>query len=111
MSSKRYFAQINANIVTNVIVADSKEWCSECLGGRWEETFMSGKPRRYAGIGWQYLPTANSGVGEFIWPPPYASWVINGNIEWEPPFQPPVDGNLYRWDESNVTWALAPIDP
>jgi hypothetical protein len=31
-----YFAELNnENIVTRVLVADSKEWCEQYLGGTW----------------------------------------------------------------------------
>jgi hypothetical protein len=34
-----YFAELNDNkIVKRVIVADSKEWCEENLGGTWVKT-------------------------------------------------------------------------
>ena len=51
-----HFAQIDdENIVTQVIVADSLEWCVEALGGRWVQTSYTGEIRgQYAGIGMKY---------------------------------------------------------
>lgn len=39
---------------------------------------------------------------------PYPSWSWNDDLaKWEPPFQPPQDGQLYEWDETNQTWNVA----
>lgn len=58
-------AQVENGIVTQVIVADTPEWCAENLGGTWVQTsyntqggvhLLGGTPLRknYAGIGFTY---------------------------------------------------------
>lgn len=42
---------------------------------------------------------------------PFASWSWNDeSATWEPPFQPPNDGQLYEWDELNSTWTISVIN-
>lgn len=59
-----HFAEIDPNnIVLQVIVADSQEWCEEALGGRWIQTSYTGSIRgRYAGIGMKY----DEAIDEFV---------------------------------------------
>lgn len=51
-----HFAEIDINnIVIQVIVADSQEWCESNLGGRWIQTSYNGNIRgQFAGIGMRY---------------------------------------------------------
>ena len=60
-----HFAKIENNTVTQVIVADTKEWCETALGGEWVQTSYNtyggkhtqgGEPLRknYAGVGYTY---------------------------------------------------------
>jgi hypothetical protein len=64
VGSVSHFAELDPNnIVTQVIVADSQEWCEENLGGRWVQTSYTGSIRgRYAGIGMKYDET----LDEFV---------------------------------------------
>lgn len=64
MGSVSHFAEIDTNnIVLQVIVANSQEWCEQNLGGRWVQTSYTGSIRgRYAGIGMKYDET----LDEFI---------------------------------------------
>ena len=58
-----HFAKIVNNLVEQVIVADTKEWCEENLGGTWIQTSYNGNIRKnYAGIGMSY----DSGRDAFI---------------------------------------------
>lgn len=42
---------------------------------------------------------------------PYPSWSWNDSIaQWEPPFQPPDDGNMYSWNEATQSWDLVVIE-
>ena len=72
-----HFAEIDSNgIVLRVIVADTKEWCEDNLGGTWIQTSYNthggqhpeGRPLRknYAGIGYTYDQTRDA----FIPPQP-----------------------------------------
>lgn len=103
-----YFAEIDSNTVVSVIVAPSKEWCEQNIGGHWEQTYKEETPRRYARVGWEFLDAnivANITRDDFIMPSPHPSWVINGNVVWEPPIEYPDDeGNIYVWDEDTINW-------
>ena len=65
-----YYAQIVADIVTEVIVVnddvpDGAQFAHDLLGGEWVETYMDTAGKNYAGIGYTYdLATDN-----FIAPP------------------------------------------
>ena len=58
----------------------------------------------YAGIGYTY-----DGINDvFYAPQTFPSWKLNtATWAWEPPVPYPNDGNLYGWDESNLSWRLA----
>lgn len=50
-----HFAKIVNDLVEQVIVADTKEWCEKNLGGTWIQTSYNGNIRKnYAGIGMSY---------------------------------------------------------
>lgn len=80
-----HFAKINEkNIVEQVIVADTKEWCESVLGGEWIQTSYNTKGgvhtqggipfrKNYAGIGYTYDRERDA----FIPPQPYPLWVLN----------------------------------
>jgi hypothetical protein len=43
---------------------------------------------------------------------PYLSWSWNDEIaEWQPPFQPPDDGNMYTWNELEQKWDIYIPEP
>lgn len=93
-----YFAKVEDNIVTQVIVAE-KEFLSD-KEGTWIETFTDNSARnKYAGIGYTYDPASDI----FISPQPYQSWTLE-NGDWVPPVQYPSDGFFYMWDESKHNW-------
>ena len=105
-----HFAEIdNNNTVLRVIVADTKEWCENNLGGTWVQTSYNtrggehpeGRPlhKNYAGIGYHW-----DGVGFFA-PQPFPSWTKNEDTYlWEAPTPMPTDGKPYRWDEPTLSW-------
>jgi hypothetical protein len=106
-----HYAKVEDGIVTNVIVADSKEWCETNLGGTWVQTSYNthggvnsregGEAihKNYAGLGYTF-----DGVG-FAAPQPYASWTKNEETYlWEAPTPMPVDDKIYRWDEETTSW-------
>jgi hypothetical protein len=108
-----YFAKVNDNnIVEQVIVAESAEWCETNIGGTWLQTSYNtsggvhhagGTPLRknYAGIGYIYDAERDA----FIAPNPYASWLLNEDTcLWEPPVPKPTDGKIYEWDEATLSW-------
>ena len=104
-----HFAKVESGVVTQVIVADNKEWCENNLGGTWVQTSYNthgnqhpeGRPlnKNYAGIGYTF-----DGVG-FAAPQPYPSWSLNFETYlWEAPTPKPTDGKLYTWDEPTTSW-------
>lgn len=108
-----HFAKIENNIVTQVIVADTQEWCETNLGGEWVQTsyntqggvhLLGGTPLRknYAGVGYTYDKDRDA----FIPPQPYPSWALNEETcLWESPIPCPiVEGKFYTWNEEFLTW-------
>lgn len=105
-----HFAEIDAdNTVLRVIVADTKEWCENNLGGTWVQTSYNthggqhpeGRPlhKNYAGIGYKW-----DGVG-FYAPQPFPSWTKNEDTYlWEAPIPYPNDGKYYAWNEDILNW-------
>ncbi len=90
----QYFAQIENDIVVNVIVADQS--FIDTLNGNWVET--TGKN---AGIGY----TFDSITDKFIRPQPYQSWSLVNDI-WQAPIPMPNDENIYYWNEIELSWVL-----
>ena len=116
-----HFAQIENNLVTQVIVVDNSDildkqgnesevvgtqFCTDLLGGTWVQTSYNGNMRKnYAGIGDTYDATRNA----FIAPSPYPSWVLDETTcRYEAPIPYPevaadsLDG--YIWDEDTINW-------
>ena len=104
-----HYAKVEDGVVTQVIVADNKEWCEANLGGTWVQTSYNtkgnqhpeGRPlnKNYAGIGYTW-----DGTG-FAAPQPYASWTKDSDTYlWEAPVAMPTDDKMYRWDEETISW-------
>ena len=112
-----HYAKVEDGIVTNVIVADTKEWCEANLGGTWIKTSYNthggvnsrdgGEAihKNYAGLGYTF-----DGVG-FAAPQLYASWTKNEETYlWEAPTPMPVDDKIYRWDEETTSWVELTVE-
>ena len=110
-----HYAKVESGVVTQVIVADNKEWCESNLGGTWIQTSYntSGNVnsreggvalhKNYAGIGYTW-----DGTG-FAAPQPFASWNLNSETYlWESPTPMPTDGKRYTWDEDSTSWVEVP---
>jgi len=114
-----HFAHLEDGVVISVIVIsngdapDPAPTNSEPLGqafivdilglpGVWMQTSYSKAFRKnYAGIGYTYDPDRDA----FIPPKPFESWVLDEDTcLWEPPIPYPDDGQMYRWDETTVSW-------
>ena len=98
-----YFAKVENNIVTSVIVAEQDFINSGAVGhpSLWIQTSIDGSFRkRYAGVGYTY-DKAND---VFIDPKPYASWALDASFDWQPPTAMPSDDKEYTWNESTTTW-------
>ena len=66
-----YYAQIEKNIVTDVIVINDDitagaEFCHNLLGGNWVETFLNDPNKTYAGLGYTYNPLTNDFVAPIV---------------------------------------------
>ena len=114
-----HFAQIENNLVTQVIVVDNNDildeqgnesetigtqFCTDLLGGTWVQTSYNGNIRKnYAGIGFTYDTTRDA----FIAPQPYPSWVLDEDVcQWQAPVPRPEDGNNYIWNEDIINWEI-----
>ena len=114
-----HFAQIENNLVTQVIVVDNNDildeqgnesetigtqFCTDLLGGTWVQTSYNGNIRKnYAGIGFSYDTTRDA----FIAPQPYPSWVLDEDVcQWQAPVPRPEDGNNYIWNEDIINWEI-----
>jgi hypothetical protein len=113
-----HFAQIENDLVTQVIVVDNNDtideqgteveaigiqFCTNILGGTWLQTSYNGNIRKnYAGIGYTY----DSDNDAFYAPKPYASWLLDSTTYlWGAPTAYPDDGKDYDWDEDTTAWA------
>lgn len=114
-----HFAQVDENnIVVQVIVADSQEWCEANLGGTWIQTSyntfagehkLGGTPLRknYAGIGYKYDAERDA----FIPPQLFPSWSLNEQTcLYEPPIPYPSDEKPYKWDEESGDWVEVTVE-
>jgi hypothetical protein len=110
-----HYAKVESGVVTQVIVADSKEWCEANLGGTWVQTSYNtagnvnsreggvALHKNYAGIGYTF-----DGTG-FAAPQPFPSWTKNSTTYlWEAPTPMPVDDKRYTWDEATTSWVEVP---
>ena len=116
-----HFAQIENNLVTQVIVVDNSDildeqgnesevvgtqFCTDLLGGTWVQTSYNGNMRKnYASIGHTYDTTRDA----FIAPSPYPSWVLDEDTcRYEAPVAYPTlpEGSTERWqwDEDTLQW-------
>jgi hypothetical protein len=105
-----HFAQIENNIVTQVLVVDNtqehrgQEFLANDLGlgGTWVQTSYNGNIRKnFAGIGYTYDTVRDA----FIPQKPYDSWLLNEDTcQWYPPTPYPTDGKNYMWDEEQLNW-------
>jgi hypothetical protein len=100
-----YFAQIVADLVTDVIVVndditDGAQFAHDLLGGEWVQTFEDTEGKNYAGIGYTYDAVNQN----YIAPQPCPAWVLASNDVWQAPIpQPPPPPDTY-WDETTQTW-------
>jgi hypothetical protein len=81
---------------------------------RWVQTSYNNNFRvRYAGIGFQFVPsTAAAPNGGFAPPQPASDFVFDDSIcDWVPPIPYPADGKTYIWNFETHSWALFRIQP
>ena len=59
--------------------------------------------KNFAGLGDTYDPTKDA----FIPRKPFDSWSLNETTcNWNAPTPYPIDGKMYAWDESSLTWVI-----
>jgi hypothetical protein len=112
-----HFAQLENNIVKQVIVVSNEDttdengieneeigiaFCSNLLGGTWKQTSYNAKIRKnYAGLGYTYDEIRDA----FIPPKPYNSWLLDETTcQWKAPIDYPVDDKRYTWNEEVLAW-------
>jgi hypothetical protein len=93
-------AKLENNIVLEVIVSDTVEWCIDTFGGEWVRTYYNQEGKNFAGVGFIYYPDKDN----FSSPQPYPSWTLDADCLWQPPVPYPTDGCLWTWDEQTLTW-------
>lgn len=109
-----HFAKVNVkNVVEQVIVVPDEhenrgqDFINNTLKlpGRWIQTSYNATfGGKFAGIGDLYYPQLN----EFRERCPFSGWVWVDNLRrWQPPFEPPADGNFYDWSESEENWVVS----
>ena len=92
------FAQIESNLVTEVCVAPSVEWCEQTLGGMW----VAAEDGTH--IGSYYA------AKQFFVPPPYPSWYFDTDaLSWVAPVPMPDRPEVCDWDETEQTWVVTPV--
>jgi hypothetical protein len=122
-----HFAQIENNLVTQVIVVDNNDiideqgnesetigiqFCTDLFSGDWVQTSYNNKIRyNYAGIGDTYDSTRDA----FIAPQPYPSWILDDDTcWWEAPVPYPEVAEdssvIYVWDEESINWVLVALE-
>jgi hypothetical protein len=97
------FAEIENDIVTNVIIANSLEDLPNT------RTFIA-----VTNLTGEALlnSTYDSSNNIFIIPSPYPSWLFNYSTkQWEAPIPKPSDFGeiLYEWNESNTSWIISNV--
>lgn len=91
------FAEIENNIVVNIIIADD----NFILLQENPLSFVEYDVENIACIDGQYTN------GIFIMPKPFVSWLLDANNDWQPPTPKP-EGNYY-WDEESLSWLAIPV--
>jgi hypothetical protein len=101
----RYFAQVDAGVVKNVIRADNPEFLKK-LPGEWVETSKDGSiGKNYAMIDGEYHKDINA----FLSKKPFPSWRLDKDKkEWAPPIgkekPPKEEKSVFEWDEQTQGW-------
>ena len=96
----------NNELMVDGVESEAKgvEFLVSWSGGytNWKQTSYNGTMRKnYAGVGYTYDPDRDA----FISPRPFTSWLLDEHTcQWNPPTPCPIDGNMYQWDESTLTW-------
>ena len=105
-----YFAKVENNIVTKVIVAEQEFFDTfvDTSPGEWLQTSDNGTIRKnYAGVGYIYDRVRDA----FIPPKPFESWILNDDTcRWDAPVPYPDADNKYTWNEETTNWDLIEVE-
>jgi hypothetical protein len=115
-----HFAKVEDGIVTEVLVIDQEVIDTGAFGdpSLWLQTSYNtyggehpeGRPLRmnYAGVGYTYDAERDA----FIAPQPFASWTLDDErCVWVAPIASPNDGKIYFWNEDDLIWVEAEVQP
>lgn len=121
-----HFAQLDENntvleviVVNNEVIINDDGVEQEQLGidflkslygedTNWVQTSYNNNIRKqYAGIDCTYDPVNDV----FITPPPYPSWILDDNFDWQAPVPRPEnlnteEGEYAIWDEDTLSWII-----
>ena len=116
-----HFAKIGLNnkvievqVISNEVLKDSNGVEQEVNGidfltkltgyPVWKQTSYNRSFRKnFAGIGSIYDEDKDA----FIHPKPFNSWILNEDTcIWNAPVAYPNDGNIYKWNETNLNWEV-----
>lgn len=109
-----HYAQVINGVVEQVIVAeqsfvdqlpDANRWIQTSYNTHQGQHALGGVPLRknFAGIGYSYSQELDA----FIPPKPFESWILNTDKgDWEPPHAPPLDDQMYAWNEQLQDWEV-----
>ena len=104
-----HYAQINNNIVQQVLVMDNtwteqeiQDWLTANVStDQWVQTsYNSNIRKQFASIGF----TFDAVKDKFIAPQPFPSWALDSDDDWQAPTARPDNDNEYFWDEDNLVW-------
>jgi hypothetical protein len=114
-----HFAELDANnivqrvlVVSNEDIIDANGVEQESIGvaicqaitggGTWVQTSYNNNFRKqHANIGDKFLADANLFYNPV---PPFPSWLLDDNYDWQAPTPYPTDDKWYEWDEDLLTW-------
>ena len=105
MSTKRYWAKVQNEVVMDVIIASEevKNATVDGIKGKWVECKKDGSIRKNMAVRGGIYSNADDAFADPK--PPYASWTLNkSTYKWEAPVDYPDDGKRYYWDEASKSW-------
>ena len=97
-----HFAKVEDGIVTQVIVADQDFIDNHCTGTWIQTSYNNNMRKQFAGVGYTYDDVNDV----FVSPPPYPSWSLDENHDWQPPSPKPDDENTYTCNEEIQSWDI-----
>lgn len=101
---------LEVHVVANAALNPADEensgiaFLTEWSGGysKWKQTSYNATFRKkYASVGDSY----NAALDAFVPAKPYPSWILDTDTcSWNAPVERPIDGKIYAWNESTLSW-------